>query len=155
MYHFSEETLTVLKKNGWTEDRHVDITDYEAYFAETQQPVSDIIREFLRSFGGIEAITYNKQFHIEIDLFRINPRLVGCQILHVYAEKWIQKPLCGVGESDNDIFAMTPEGESFVIFDAYVFKIGNTVEEAVETLCTDGPRERIVDPGTFSPDTHD
>lgn len=147
MYQFSDETLNLLLKHDWSPNRRVDIEPYLQFYAETDQPVSDLIRDFLRSFADIEVSAYTKKSHILYEVFYINPLKVGHRTLKEYAESWIQKPLCGVGRADsNDIFAFTPDGEGYIMFDSYVYKIGNTIVESIETLCTEGQTERIFKP---------
>ena len=148
-YQFSEYTLNILLANGWTYERTVDVTAYKEYYANTQQPVSDMILEFLQSFGELEVTAPSKLYSGVIKtLFSIQPlKTAGLETLNEYSKDWIKKPLCEVGTADNiDIFVMTPDGESYVMFDEWVFMIGSSVTEAIENLCHQNGGIRIPEP---------
>ncbi|MEQ8677151.1 MAG: SUKH-3 domain-containing protein [Aggregatilineales bacterium] len=53
MYQFSPVTLKLLKESGWTVDRSINIDPYKQFFKETNQPYSDTVLDFLRSFGDL------------------------------------------------------------------------------------------------------
>lgn len=144
MYMLSEDVMTFLYGNGWTPERRINVDAYESYFIETQQPYSDVVLEFLSSFGGIEI----KRPASEFPDISFNPIEAGSDLgmddLKDYSENWIHKPLCAVGHlRHHDIILMTPTGECYSAFDWWVVKFGNTVTESVENLCLKRFLERI------------
>jgi hypothetical protein len=49
---FSEETKMVLRKNGWTQERKIDITKFVEYLENEGYVVFEKVRDFLSRFGG-------------------------------------------------------------------------------------------------------
>lgn len=59
----TDKTLSLLKESGWSEDRRMEISNYEDELKEEGYIVNDTIREFLRSFGGLKVI--HPHHHVE------------------------------------------------------------------------------------------
>jgi hypothetical protein len=132
MYKFSDKTKEILYANGWSEERKVDIEKYKAFYAEHNQPTSDVIFEFLESFADLRIDAPESSvpnFH-EL-LFDIYPSRVPEN-----AYWYITEPICSVGTAnDTDCFAISLTGVVYTIFDRHVHKVADSVIEAVEVLC--------------------
>ena len=50
---FSERTLALLRKAGWSENRSIDTTALEAALSDAGYPVFPCVREFFRQFGDL------------------------------------------------------------------------------------------------------
>jgi hypothetical protein len=138
MYKFSDTTKAILYANGWSEDRQVDIEEYKAYYIKTKQPVSEQIFQFLSSFGGLTVTTVLKEYPNQtVKIFSINPQIKRrAEDAKDYGEQWLMKPICHVGEAySRDTFAMTPQGECYLMFEDFVYLIGNSITEGIETVC--------------------
>ena len=139
MYTFPDDVLQILHQNGWSEDRKIDTEPYREYYEKTNQPTSEIIFDFLSSFGGLKVrISSRRNPDKLVTLFEIDPfRKAGrLGVLEDYSKNRIKKPLCDVGTVDStEIFAMTPQGESYLMFDEWVYKIGDSVTKSITNIC--------------------
>lgn len=138
MYTFPDDVLQILHKNGWSEDRKIDVEPYKEYYKKTKQPISDIIFDFLSSFGGLKVIVPSRHHPNGFaTLFEVNPfKTSGLEVVEGYSKNWIRKPLCEVGIVDStEIFAMTPQGEFFLMFDDWVYKMGESASETITNIC--------------------
>jgi hypothetical protein len=119
----------VLYANGWTENRSIDISDYEQHLKDTGQPVSDTIRGFLRLFGGIKI-----NQGIDFDPIRAS-RNAGDNARY---ERWIGKPLCIVGSYNPAVLLMSLEGEIYSVFDKNAALMGSTIDASLNALLSGG-----------------
>lgn len=147
MYKFSQPTLITLHEIGWTDDRQIDISVYKTLFDETNQVYSDIVLKFLSNFGGLEIIYSNKirsdlRGNLIIDAIE-GKDSISIERLNEYIKNWIKKPLCTIGINQQDTLTMTLDGEVYSLFDSYVYKEGNSGEEAIENIITQKPGIRI------------
>jgi hypothetical protein len=152
MDQLSPKTLEILYKNGWTETRKVDIQKYEAFFAETGQETSLLILDFLRQFGDLK-ISYPSPSKRDPNwvywiLFDPIDAMISPDQLESYINRWIKKPLCMIAlDSNNDSLAMTPEGETYSVFDKWVVKYGDTPYEALNNILdVQKPISRVLPP---------
>lgn len=148
MYQFSATTYIVLENNGWTKERKVDTTKYATFFEKHKQPVSEIVLEFLSSFGDLEIRMPLKKkpiydYWFKFDVYQSADNILT-ERLHFYEKDWFRDRLCTIGvKVSSEILLMTPNGALFSVFDSWVFKFGDSWQEAIENICTQNTPKQI------------
>ncbi len=137
---FSENTISILKANGWNEDRLIDISNFEKYFEKNGLLLYNKAKSFLQRFGGIDfrfLIPLNKStYH-----FYFNPISIGIHDLKTYVEDTeieCGKKLLPIGEFDNRNMTcfMDEEGRVYSSSDTEIELFANSGEEFIEYICT-------------------
>jgi hypothetical protein len=147
MDQFSTTTQRILKANGWTKDRRIDIDRFRASFEEYNQQYSDTVLRFLESFGDLK-IRFETSDYVYRCTFDVIMAIESTSLERVkkYQDKWIKRPICVIGKNiDHETIFMTQEGAMYGAFDSWVFKFGDTWEESIENICTQGEREQILE----------
>lgn len=139
----SARTLELLHKAGWTPSRQVDVGPYEAALVAEGYPVTSAVREFLKSFGGMQVEHPHGGDPEATDRFHLDTaRAVdGFEYDRVRAyELRVGEPLIVVGEafSEHMIVMMSPSGRVYAAYDSVLIRLGETGCEALQTLCEGG-----------------
>jgi hypothetical protein len=135
---FSKETKMVLRKNGWTQERKIDITKIVKYLEKEGYVVFEIVRDFLSQFGGM---------HFEIPIIGL-PVMekfnfdaieaasgIYIELVKTYEECTAER-MIPVGENNfHYTFFMSESGKMYAGFDDILVFLGNNYEDALEVLC--------------------
>jgi hypothetical protein len=146
MYPFSAVTLAELHKAGWTPERRFDTAEYEHLLRENGYVVHPVVVEFLHSFGGLKMTHPHRMvpnvmptFHFDIPL-----ALWGTNSENVRAdEEDVGSPVCLIGQMySGDLWLTMDVFGRVYASDISVRLVGNSGNEAIETICTmrDFPR---------------
>lgn len=151
MYQFSESTLQLLHKSNWSVDRNTDVGRYKEFFLLSHQPTSNVIFEFLASFGGLTIKFPNKQNPSVLNLLTLDPIVagedLGNNILRYYRDYWIRRPACAVGHfQHHDTLFMTITGELYLVFEQRIIKYDAIVPKALENILEGSTYELIPKP---------
>jgi len=129
--NLNPETLNILEKFGWSKSRTVDISKYQTFYSNTNQPVSSEILEFLRSFGNLRIR--------EILVDPITPyKKWGDKHLNYY-QKWIGKPIVYVGIIDDSVLFMSSDGAFYSQIFEYVNLLGENTSRFLNNMLSNRP----------------
>ncbi len=142
MFKFSENTLKLLHKAGWSEDRRSSAADeYIKALEHAGFYVSDAVKEFLCVFGGLFVRHPHAKVKERIDYFHFD----AAQALDSGDPTWVSeeysfrvgKKLCIIGEAfrRNMILCMSEDKKIYAGTDESLFFVGESPESAIEALC--------------------
>lgn len=145
----SEKTSQILKKNGWTEDRQVPTTEWQRYLEKNGFKTFPGVLQFLSNFGGLDIEYPRNRAFGKTDTFNFDPikaaNFTFPENVALY-EKTLGAELSPIGQvyRGHMVLLMDPTGRVFAAFDdVFILKLGETVMDAVEALCSDRELERI------------
>lgn len=150
MSEFSENTLTILRRAGWTEDRSIDTTAFEQQLRDGGYDILPTALEFLSRFGNlvIEYPNHIVPSHMSGASFDLLDVLetTSPDELRVYS-KILDAPVTVVGMTrDNELLLMSDQGHVFDVFDAWMVEVGSSGEDAIEALCSGRELKKIPHP---------
>lgn len=137
----SDKAKEMLSKEGWYPGRKVDISKVVDELEVCE--LFDAARVFLTEFYGIELRyvineTQNIWGLLHFDPLRASGR---CErVMYVYSIA-IDKPLCIIGEMEQDVLVMDSDGKIYNVFEYDFFLTGDTSYEAIENILV--RRERL------------
>lgn len=142
MFKFSENTLELLHKAGWSEDRRFSSADEYIKALETEDfYVSDAVKEFLSVFGGLSVRHPHAKLKEKIDYFHFDAlkALSGGDPTWVSEEysSRVGKKLCIIGEAfrRSMVLCMSEDKKVYAGIDEALFFVGKSPESAIEALC--------------------
>jgi len=143
----SQNTIQILRKAGWSENRSVDVGKYRQYFDVTGQYYSETVLEFLEEFGDLH-VSYPNPHNVQItsgfyiDPIEATPNYPQ-QDIKLFSDQ-LKIPLCIVGGTrDADALLMSLDGKVYSAFDNYRCFVGGTGIDAIEVMCSGGKFTRI------------
>lgn len=141
MKDFSQRTLEVLYKAGWSEERFVDTSEYEKRLKLEGYPIYEVVVDFLKSFGGLRLVYPHFRVPQEQDEFIIDPILAAADIYaenvtEDYSER-VGTALCVIGEafSRHMTVMMASDGKVYAGYTDVLILVGNSGVDAIEALC--------------------
>ncbi|GEB35882.1 SUKH-3 domain-containing protein [Brevibacillus sp. FSL K6-0770] len=147
----SDKALDVLIRSGWYEGRKIDIKETISFLETRGFTIFSCVEKLLEEFGGIEYLYTKKDGTIES--FHFIPETALGDILEredfSEFEYWFQEPLVIIGEAyrRNMNLFMSASGIVYGEYGGYdLYKFGNNIYEALETLCMPKPAEKIKNP---------
>jgi hypothetical protein len=136
MAQFSEKAERLLRKAGWYPGRNTDISGIVEEFQAIGCELFPVAREFLEEFAFLEiAYIFDTQRSL-IGLVHFDPiRASGRyeRVEEVYAQI-VGKPLCIIGELEQDVLMMDPEGRVYNGLGTYLFLMNYTWVEAMNNM---------------------
>ncbi|MGG4496794.1 SUKH-3 domain-containing protein [Brevibacillus reuszeri] len=138
MHVFSEQTINILAKAGWYEGREIDISDTITFLESKGYQVFPCVIEALAEYGGLECLYKRPDGSDESFHFRT---------MEVYGdyydkedfediERRVQEPLIAIGEAYRYMnMFMSESGKVYGEMGYCLVKFGDTLYEAIETLC--------------------
>lgn len=142
MFSFSKETLQLLHKAGWDENRKDTIVSEYLKALECEGfHVSEAVKEFLYYFGGLfikhpHAKIKEKFDYFHFDVIKALKSGDTSWVLEEYSSR-VGKELCIIGEAFRRslILCMSPDRCVYAGIDEALFFVGNSGDSAIETLC--------------------
>jgi hypothetical protein len=138
---FSAETIALLKQAGWSEDRCVDISEYEKSLQSEGYPLHEVVLNFLKRFGGLQVVYPHYRVKDEKDEFYINPTVAVADIDSGWVEEYSERigvPLCIIGQafSYHMTLVMAPDSKVYAGYDDTLIHVGDSGIDAIEALCS-------------------
>ena len=129
---FSEKTLDILYKSGWSEDRRIDTSEYSHLLANDGYQLFDIQRQFLSSFGGLHIVGVKNRPDLHFDLAQTYLSAGDLE----YVSDGLVTILSPVGEFSNEheLITMSSEGKIYYVYEEHSYLWANSGEEAIEIL---------------------
>ncbi|AUX26034.1 uncharacterized protein SOCEGT47_065870 [Sorangium cellulosum] len=142
-HRFSPATEACLKRAGWRPGRSVRTDHWESLLRAANNPVHASVVDFLREFGGLRVVHPHHRVPGKQDYFHINPSIAAKEFpiredgLYDDNER-VGAPLCAIGTACRDymLLIMDAAGKVYASMDDYLFLVGNSGFEALESLCT-------------------
>ena len=151
----TEQSIRILKTNGWSEDRHIDIDEYKKAIREKGFKYNQYFEEFIRKYGGLYVVfkrsDVRKMFKekTEEELKEIEKVTFHFDVLElinndysveVYKEiaKDNNKNLIPIGVADNayiDLF-MDEKGIIYICSDGEILGSRSNIEEFINIYLT-------------------
>ena len=152
---FSEGTLSMLYRAGWSEERKVDTTAYEQRLKDEGYEIFPIALAFLGCFGDLEIKYPNNLVPSIISGFSLNLletlERTSLASIQTYS-RMLKTPVTVIGmESDNGLLLMNPDGKVFDVFDTWMMEVGESGEDAIEALCSGRELKKIPHPRGHQP----
>jgi SUKH-3 immunity protein len=145
MYNFSDQTFKTLTKHGWFPSRNLqDLKEISDALEENGYRVLKSGLAFYSSFGGIEmyvphSVVPGNTKRVSFDIKEEIKGFFAVWVTEHY-EKMSDSPLTIIGAS-NEYFQLliNEQNQIYAGFDDMFCLVGNSVEEAMEVLCTGKP----------------
>ncbi len=139
MNFISEETKNILKQAGWSEDRLINIKEYENHLNKLGYPTFPVALEFFRRFGNLHISENSKNESRRGYNLKVDPiKLTQCYPRYVFAEfaEALGRPLCPIALADNghSAIAMNEEGQVYCIDGSILFHVADNFYEAIQIL---------------------
>ncbi|WP_458121864.1 SUKH-3 domain-containing protein [Paenibacillus sp. Z6-24] len=139
MRNLSDETRDILLQAGWNPNNKVELTETIKFLEEMGYQIFDPVVDTLRLFGGVEYKFKHPDGSLET--FHFNPE----EVVGDYYEKEdfeefeerVKEPLIIIGEAyrGNLIMFISKSGKVFGKNGYSLFKFGDDIYEALDTLC--------------------
>lgn len=144
----TEHTRQCLQAAGWCKERRVETTAYEAALRGLNYFVGQAAIEFLSSFGDLRIRYPIVKVPSREDSchFHVQRAVAGAEPLGIEEyEAVIGSRLTVIGEAFCDHFTLTmaENGAIYASFDDYLFKLGDTGIDGLNTICHDREGDRI------------
>lgn len=142
MATFSAATIALLHQAGWSEERRIDISEYEKCLKAEGYPVLTVVVDFLERFGGLRVVYPHYRVPETNDEFWIDPMIAAADIyIERVSEDYNQRVgahLCVIGEafSRHMTVMMSPDGKVYAGYDDTLIRVGDSGIDAIEALCT-------------------
>lgn len=150
MKEFSRETLELLQQAGWSEERIVDIGEYEKNLKSEGYLIHAVIVDFLKRFGGLRLVYPHHRVPQHNDEFIIDPSVAAADIYpekvtEDYSER-VGMPLCVIGEafSRHMTVMMASDGKVYAGYDDTLILVGNSGVDAIEAFCRGGEMPELL-----------
>jgi hypothetical protein len=142
---FSEMTMALLRRAGWSEDRRVDTTKYEKMMKEEGYLLLPNAIDFLSCFGGLVVSHPSALGTPDKEEFHFDPILANQQMDAEGVQEYSHRagvPLTIVGECYRRMMTllMDSDGKIYAAVDNTLVRIGQSWSEAIEILCSGKPR---------------
>lgn len=124
----------MLREAGWYPGRKADISGIVEEFQAIGCELFPVAREFLEEFAFLEiAFTTVRGLtrYVHFDPIRASGRYE--RVKEVYAQI-VGKPLCIIGELEQDVLMMDPEEQVYNGFGKYFYLMNQTWVEAMNTM---------------------
>lgn len=137
-YAFSPIALHQLHAAGWTEDRSIDLTEYERKVLEIGYELFPCVREFLWRFGNLEFRRSTGDLWLETNLW--TPDAADIEGYNEVGEQF-GTPLYyigtkGDGDCNDSALLMAPNGHVYEYTAWGTWRIGVSGEDALEACLT-------------------
>jgi hypothetical protein len=142
MFKFSKNTSELLHKAGWSENRHFSSNDYVKALEDEGFYVSDAVKAFLSSFGGLSVRHPHAKLKEKTDYFHFDVT----EAINSGDTAWVSeeyssragKNLCIIGEAfrRSMILCMSEDKQVYAGTDEFLFFVGESPESAIEALCS-------------------
>lgn len=131
----------MLHQAGWSEERRIDISEYEKCLKAEGYPVPTVVVDFLERFGGLRVVYPHPRVLQTNDEFCINPIVAAAHIYPERVEDYSERvgaPLCVIGEafSYHMTLVMNPDGQIYAGYDDTLIYVGNSGIDAIEAICS-------------------
>ena len=142
MFKFNKNTLELLHKVGWSENRHFFSADeYIKALEDEDFYVSVAVKEFLSVFGGLSVRHPHAKLKEKTDYFHFNVTEAidsgdPTWVSEEYSDR-VGKRLCIIGEAfrRSMVLCMSENKEVYAGADEFLFFVGESPESAIEALC--------------------
>lgn len=136
---FTETVKKAVIDSGWYEGRNIDIEHFVSYMMQEGYKLSSTIESFLKEFGDLRVSYVDKNGlseSLHFDAVKAIKDIFLDNVLY-YSHRLGNINLCVIGQgfTNHMTFMMNDEGNVFVGYDDYFYKIGNTGYEAIENIC--------------------
>lgn len=142
MKDFSQKTLALLQQAGWSENRTVDISEYEKILKSEGYQIYAVVVDFLKRFGGLRLVFPHHRVPQHNDEFIIDPSIAAADIYiervkEDYSER-VGAQLCVIGEafSRHMTVMMASDGKVYAGYDDLLICVGNSGTDAIEAICS-------------------
>lgn len=141
---FSNRTLTILSRSGWSTDYIYDTTQYENFYSAAGCRPPEIVKRFIQRFGGL-VIHEPIEDTQGVGTISLGLSHVSKAFLHVLCHDNDEiarrigaglLPMYIVGATEHLELLMTVEGAVYGVRDDYLVFLGSDGESAIETLCS-------------------
>ncbi len=144
MYQFSDHTLALLRKAGWSEDYSYDTTEWEALLKGAGYTVHSVARDFMQRFGDLvidyphPIVDATEQLKIKVSFGRDNigkDRASGASEDLSVLFPGIDG--CDIGSFNDDDYYLMMDASGVVYGYGFAyFRVGDSGEEAIEHICS-------------------
>jgi hypothetical protein len=141
MLPFSTEARKLLEAAGWTDDRRIDVSEYEPLIRQWGYPYTPPIQEFIGRFGGL-YIPLGGQSAGDWVEFDLEGALSGFQNSNLTHDvKKTGVPITPVGETDwgYAYISLGAGGEFYVRYQVSMVKLGTNWIDGLDALLTGNP----------------
>jgi hypothetical protein len=140
MPRFTPFTEALLTKAGWTENREVDIAEYEQLLLDRGAVINETIRHFLKEFAGLRVVHPHGKVPDMEDYFVIGDTGTVSSLWADEIQNYIDEfgvSCYPVGEACRRYITLFMDelGRVFGEYAGEIFFYGSSPEEAIENLC--------------------
>jgi SUKH-3 immunity protein len=131
---------------GWRPGRAVAIEPFLEPLLEEEYEIPEVLREFLRGYGGLEFTYQNPQNAALTDTCTIDPSVATNVIYPIRVRLWggrIGAELCPFGEAGGMSLVMAADGRVWAGRDELLIVIGDSPEDALDSLCENRPTPEV------------
>lgn len=143
MTTFSEYTLQVLTKAGWSEDYTANNSIYRELLESEGYTVLEKAMQFLNRYGGLVLTYAHRKISGEtatthFDISRAIKRVEVNDLL--YYSQALQKKLCLIGETSSGymVLMMDQNGVVYAGIDDLLYLVGETGEASINNIISGG-----------------
>ena len=137
--NISKEIATELEKSGWTLNRKIDTTEILNVLKEERYDLNPKVVEFIENFGNLELEHPAYRVVGEFEKMHFKPLRASSGICREKVEEYeerTEEALVVVGEAYNEnlVLMISHTGKIYGAFDDYLTLLGNTIEEAFNSI---------------------
>lgn len=136
----TNKTIEYLKKSGWNIDRNVDIEEYIQSLHDDGYEVNNLVRDFLRNYGGLEILHPHTKVALKTDKFHFDAKEATESYFYETVEEYmlrVKEKLVVVGEcrSGHMVILLSHSGKMYAGYDSELMKLGDNIDAALVALC--------------------
>lgn len=141
-FRFSAKVKALLEEQGWHEGRVIDVNEFKETILKEGYTWIKSVEEFLKEFGELKisfTTGNNTISNLHFDLIKAVDDIFF-EWTKVYSERIGNIEVCPIGQAFNDhlTILMDKTGKVYGGYDQSLFFIGNSGEEAIERICSNG-----------------
>lgn len=139
---FTEKTITILRANGWSENRLLPTKEYEKKLIAAGYKPHTAALEFLSKFEGLTVSFESSKYDDKINNchFDLDKSIAVADIDDIEDfGACIGAALCPIGEMNrkNSIVAIAEDGRVFGYYSPYISLLGNNYFDAINIICSE------------------
>jgi hypothetical protein len=135
----NQKATHYLEKSGFTNSRNIDIAIYEDALKSEGYQLNELVRKFLKQFGGLEITIPAFRRPEAIDKIFINP-IKAISVIYrgnvIDYEERVGESMVIIGITFNEelVLLMSKSGKIYAAFDDYLTLLGDNIFDAIENM---------------------